>query len=78
MNEDMKQAVIASQSAIMATLGASATKLHCLEVVEVLAHILLTDFGKHDKKISFHNLDLLHHELEAMILDSGKKPHDHH
>jgi hypothetical protein len=69
MKEDVKQAVIAGQSAIMTTLGASATKQHCLEVVELMAHALLTDFGKHDKKTSFHNLDLLHRELEAMILE---------
>lgn len=78
MNEDMKQALTASQSAILATLGTGATKQHCLEVVEVLAHILLTDFGKHDKKTSFHNLDLFHRELEAMILEPRENPHAPH
>lgn len=78
MNEEIKQAVTASQSAIMTTLGASATKQHCLEVVELLAHTLLTDFGKHDKKAAFYNLDLFHRELEAMIFDAGKKSHESH
>jgi hypothetical protein len=79
MNENcIKQAVTAGQSAIIATLGGSATKQHCLDVVEQMAHLLLTDFGKHDKKISFHNLDLLHHALEAMILEPRENPHEHH
>jgi hypothetical protein len=78
MNEDMKQAITASQSAIIATLGASATQQYCLSVVKLLAHTLLTEAGKHDKKTAFHNLDIFHRELEAMILDSGKKNHDHH
>jgi hypothetical protein len=79
MNEYLiKQSVTAVQSAIMTTLGASATQQHCLAVVKLLAHTLLTEAGKHNKKISFHNLDLFYHELEAMILHSGKNPHDHH
>jgi hypothetical protein len=78
MNEDMKQAITASQSAIMATLGASATQRHCLSVVKLLAHTLLTEAGKHDKKTAFHNLDLFHRELEAMILEPREHPHVPH
>jgi hypothetical protein len=77
MKENIKQAVIASQSAIMATLGANCTQENCLEAVGVMAHLLLTDFGKNNKKVSFHNLDLLHRELEAMI-KLEKNPHEHH
>ncbi|MGJ0483177.1 MAG: hypothetical protein ACR65R_01415 [Methylomicrobium sp.] len=77
MNESIKQAVMASQSAIMTTLGQSATKQHCLAVVKLLAHTLLTEAGKHNKKISFHNLDFFHHELEAMI-KLEKRSHEPH
>jgi hypothetical protein len=79
MNENLiKQAVTAGQSAIIASLGASATTQNCLEAVEHMVILLLTCLGKHDKKTSFHNLDIFHRELEAMILNSRATPHAHH
>jgi hypothetical protein len=78
MNENIERAIIAGQTAIVKTLGNGADRRDCLQVVALLAHPLLTDFGKNNKKVSFHNLDFFHHELEAMILDSRANPHAHH
>lgn len=78
MNENIKLAIVDGQTAIVKTLGNGADRRDCLQVVELLAHPLLTDFGKNNKKASFHNLDILHHELEAMILNSRENPHEHH
>jgi hypothetical protein len=77
MNENIERAIIAGQTAIVKTLGNGADRRDCLQVVALLAHPLLTDFGKNNKKASFNNLDLLHHELEVMI-GEAKRNHAHH
>ncbi len=67
-----KAAYIAGRDAIVKKLGKDASNERVLSVVELMAHLLLTDNYTLTTALALHNLEFFNKQLTDMIEESQK------
>lgn len=71
-NAQIKAAYVAGRNAIAKRLGAGASNEEVLAVVQLMAHLLLTDNYSLPPAIALHNAGVFDTELKALIQESQK------